>query len=146
MYNFFSKNGQTLSFVIGIAVSVIFVLMILTGMNGRVLNSDTFKGEGGVAMETPEVLQTLEGIKMFDFGFYSTYTLLIVAVAAAILLSLLYFFMNFKVSALKGLAPILIMLVIFFVVYSSYSPDASDVYKVKVARDAFGVGDTKPNC
>ena len=35
------------------------------------------------------------------------------------------------------------MLVIFFVVYSSYSPDASDVYKVKVARDAFGVGDTQ---
>lgn len=142
MYNFFSKNGQTLSFVIGIAISVVFVLMIITGMNGRELSADTFK-DGGVAMEAPQVLETLETINLFDFGFYATYALLITAIAAAVLLSLFYFFMNFKVSALKGLVPIIVLFIVFFVVYSSYSPDESDVYKVKVARDLFGVGDTQ---
>lgn len=140
MYKFLSKNGQILSFAVGIVISLIFVMTILTNMNGRELSADTFK-ENGVAMEAPQVAKTLEGITLFDFGFYATYGLLIACIAAAILLSLLYFFMNFKVSALKGLVPIIVLLVIFFVVYSSYSPDASDVYKVKVARDAFVVGD-----
>ena len=142
MYNFFSKNGQTLSFVTGIAISVIFVLMILTNMNGRELSADTFK-DGGVTMEAPQVLETLQGINLFDFGFYATYALLITAIAAAVLLSLFYFFTNFQVSALKNLAPILVLFVVFFVIYSSYSPDESDVYKVKVARDLFSVGDTE---
>ncbi len=143
MYNFFSKNGQTLSFVIGIAISAIFVIMIITGMNGRVLSSETFKGDDGVVMDAPQVLEKLETINLFDFGFYATYALLIIAVAAAVLLSLFYFFMNFKVSALKGLVPIIVLFIVFFVVYSSYSPDTSDIYQVKVARDLFGVGDTQ---
>ena len=140
MYKFLSKNGQIISFAVGIVISLVFLMTVLSKVGDQELSADTFK-ENGVAMETPQVVETLEGITLFDFGFYATYGLLIVSIAAAVLLSLAYFFMNFKVSALKGLIPIIVMAIIFFVVYSSYNPDASDIYKVKVARDAFFVDD-----
>lgn len=142
MYKFLSKNGQLLSFVVGIVISLIFVVSILTGIGDRVMNADMFKDGGGVVMSTSEIKDVLDSVSIFDFGFYSTYVLLTVAVAAAILLSLWFFVTNFSVKALRNLIPIIIMLVIFFIVYSSYSAD-TDAYLVKVARDAFSVGDNE---
>lgn len=137
MYNFLSKNGQTIATVLGAVVSVAFILMAVTGAPEG-LGPDTFK-ENNVPVPAAEALTILEGIKSFDFGFYITYIFLAVAVGAAIILSLVYFVTNFSLKSLRTLIPIIVMAIIFFAIYSSYNPDVADVYQVKLARNAFGV-------
>lgn len=144
MYKFLSKNGQLLSFVVGIALSVICLISIFAGIGDRVISAEMFKDGGGVVMSTSEIKNVLDTVNIFDFGFYSTYALLILAIAAAILLSLWYFVRNFEVKALRSLVPIIVILVIFFIVYSSVDPDM-DAYAVKVARDNFGIGENLSN-
>jgi type III secretory pathway component EscS len=141
MYKFLSKHGQTVAFVIGVGVSVLFMLFIFIDLGGKELTSETFKTDG-VPMEGAQLMETLEGIKAFDFGFYATYALLILSIVAAVVLSLLYFLTNFQLSALKDLVPMLVLVVVFMVVYNSYDPD-TDAYLVKVARDTFSVGDVE---
>jgi hypothetical protein len=138
MYNFLSKNGQTIATVIGAIIVVVFIAIAM-GSVPEGLGPDTFK-ENDVPLPTEAKLAKLEEIKSFDFGLYATYALLAFAVAAAVILSLIYFVTNFSLQTVKGMLPVLVLLVIFFIVYSSYNPDTSDVYQVLAARKKYDVG------
>lgn len=138
MYNFLSKNGQTIATVLGAIIVVVFIA-IAVGSVPEGLGPDTFK-ENNVPLGTEAKLAKLEEIKSFDFGLYATYALLAFAVAAAVILSLIYFVTNFSLQTLKGMLPVIVLLVVFLIVYSSYNPDTSDVYQVLAARKKYDVG------
>lgn len=138
MYNFLSRNGLSISFILGFAIVVIFLGTAMSSMGDAVIDGEMFK-ENGVAMGAAQAEVVLKQTKLFDFGLYATYILLVVAVVTAILLSLAYFFMNVTLNSLKSLLPIIVLAIVFFIAYTTYSPDLSDVYAVKTARNQFGV-------
>lgn len=136
MYKFLSKNGVTVAAVLGGVISIAF-LVIASSSVPEGLGPDYLKDASGPLMGDA-LLSKLEGIGSFDLGFYATYAFLILAVAAAVLLSLIYFVTNFSVKSLRTLIPILVLIVVYFIVSSSFDPTA-DSYVVKSAIKKFGV-------
>lgn len=137
MYKFLSRNGQLVTWIVG---AVIVVAFFGTAFNAPdTLGPQIFK-DGTTPLPASEILDKLVNIHYFDVGFFATYALLGLAVAATLLLSLFNFVRNFSMDSLKNMIPVLVILVVFFIAYSTYQPEISDAYAVKKARVDFEVG------
>ena len=113
MYNFLLKHGQTLSFGIGAAIALIFVLIAFGGVSGL-----------GDSPTNEELYPT----SYFDFGLYGAYFLTAVAALAALVFPLVQSAQNPK-QAIRGLISFGIIALIFIVAYSMASSDMTPAMK-----------------
>lgn len=106
MYTFLSKNGQRIGFLVGFALAVIFLITVMSGLDG--FNS----------MSEEDQLTT----SIFNFGLYAAIGLCVLAAIAAVLFGIYHLVTNLKQS-LKFVLALAVVLVIFFVGYSMADPD-----------------------
>ena len=136
MYSFLTKHGQMIAFVLGVVISLIFMVIVLSADSTSGLDAETFTNK-----ELPDVKAMLSGFTQFDFGLYATYGLLILTALAAIGFGLYHFIMSIvdnPRSVMKTIAMIVGVIVIFLIAYSMAPGDSQEVVN---ARDAFKVSD-----
>jgi len=121
MYKFLTKNGQTLAFGLGVLITVIFLISVVSNM-----------GEFTAMAEEKQIETTI-----FDFGLYGAIALAILAAIAMVLFGLLQVATNFR-SSMKGILGFAALLVIFFVSYSMTETDVSPY--IQGAIDKFEQG------
>ena len=108
MYKFLTKNGQTLAFGLGVLVTVIFLITVVSNM-----------GEFSV-MEKEQQAQT----SIFDTGLYGAIILTIVAAFAMLAFGIIQVASDFK-GSIKGILGFAVLLIIFFVAYSTADTEPS---------------------
>ncbi|TXB63310.1 hypothetical protein [Phaeodactylibacter luteus] len=121
MYKFLTKNGQTLAFGLGVVITAIFLISVVSNM-----------GEFTAMAEEKQAETTI-----FDFGLYGAIALSIVAAIAMVLFGLVQVATSFK-SSMKGILGFVALLVIFFVSYSMTDTNVSPY--IQGAIDKFEQG------
>ncbi|MCO6476930.1 MAG: hypothetical protein J5I94_09945 [Phaeodactylibacter sp.] len=121
MYKFLTKHGQALAFGLGVLITVIFLGMVLSGV--------------GEFSALPEEEQDQTSI--FNFGLAGAIALAVIAALAMLAFGLFQMVSNFR-SSLKGIIGFAILLVIFFVTYSTASGEPSPF--IQGAIDKFEEG------
>ncbi|MEQ8705016.1 MAG: hypothetical protein RIC19_13910 [Phaeodactylibacter sp.] len=101
MYKFLTKNGQTLAFGLGVLITAVFMISVVSNM-----------GEF-TAMADDKQMETT----IFDFGLYGAIALAVIAAVAMVVFGLFQVVTSFK-SSMKGILGFAALLVIFFVSYS----------------------------
>ena len=109
MYTFLSKNGQVLAFGLGVAITVIFLLTVSSGLTEFNALEDDQKGNSD----------------LFNFGISAAVGLIIVAAVGMIVFGLLQILTNLR-GSVKGLIGLAAIVVIFFIAYSSGNPVCGD--------------------
>jgi hypothetical protein len=104
MYKFLVNNGQRLGFGVGLLVTVLFLISVMSGL-------DSFSA-------MPEDQRVNTGI--FDIGIRGALILIVLTAAAIILFGIYQIADNFKSSA-KGIIGVAILALIFVVAYSMSS-------------------------
>ena len=109
MYTFLTRNGQTIAFGLGLVVTVLMLLLIF----------------GGVAEfeAIPDDDLSRYDTTIFNFGLYAAIGLVILCFIAAVLFGIYQLATNPK-GALKGLAGLGAIVVLFFILYSSADANA----------------------
>lgn len=108
MYKFLTKNGQTLAFGLGVLVTVIFLITVVSNM-----------GEFSV-MEKEQQAQT----SIFDTGLYGAIIFTIIAAFAMLAFGIIQVASDFK-GSIKGILGFAVLLIIFFVAYSTADTEPS---------------------
>lgn len=106
MYNFLTKNGQALAFGLGILITVIFLVMVVSNM-----------GEFTTLSEEEQ-----DQTSIFNFGLIGGIALAIFAAIAMLVFGIIQIFSNLR-GSFKGLIGVGILLVIFFLFYSMTSAE-----------------------
>ncbi|MEM0991442.1 MAG: hypothetical protein AAGI49_00320 [Bacteroidota bacterium] len=114
MYQFLSKNGQTIAFGLGIFLTAIFLFSALGGIEKFNMLSDEQQYETGI----------------FNSGFFAVIILTILCLAAAVLFGVVQMFGDIK-GSLKGLIGVAALAVVFFIIYSTVDPSADSAGVMK---------------
>lgn len=125
MYKFLSKNGQTIAFVVGTVLTVLFLGIAVSGLENFNMQSK----------------ETQYGTNIFNLGFYAAIGLTIACAAAWLLFGLFQTATNFK-KALIGIVGIAVLLGLFFIIYSSVNP-AADSAPVLAEVEKFDVTESQ---
>ena len=125
MYQFLVKNGQTVGFGLGLIVTVVFLISVLSGL-------DTYS----TLPEEEQVNTTI-----FNAGLYGALALTVIAAVAMIFFGLYHIASNFKGSA-KGIIGFAVLVAVFLISYSTSSGEAEGL--IKEAVDKAG-SDITPN-
>lgn len=137
MYSFLTKNGQTIAFVAGVVLSLIFVILVMTHPETEGLGPESFSNK------TPgESASLLSKLTQFDFGLYVTYALMVLAAIAAIGFGLYQFITTLienPMSAIRTIA-IIVGLVVFYFIGRAIAPSV-DSKAVVAAAENFGVSE-----
>lgn len=112
MYAFLNKYGQALAFGIGVLVTVIFLLNILSTPEETMLMLDPDSGAGAEKYETTA----------FDFGLYASIGLSALAFLFALAFGLFQLASNPK-GSLKGILGFVALIVIAGVAYATANDD-----------------------
>ena len=126
MYTYLSKNGQTVGFLLGFAIVLIFLIMVLSGLGD--FNS----------MSADDQLTT--GI--FNFGLYAAIGLCIIAAIIAVLFGIYHLLTNIKAS-MKFIIALIGVLVIFFVGYSMADADMTGAIQKTIEEFSVAEGTSK---
>lgn len=139
MYSFLTKNGQTLAFVTGVVLSVLFIILVITNPATADLSADTFSGK--TPAETQDALLKL---KQFDFGLYVTYFLCALTAIATIGFGLYHFISLLIDSPKKAMTSVAIIggIIVFFLIGKAVAPSI-DSKGVMAAANEFGVTDNQ---
>lgn len=121
MYKFLTKNGQTLAFGLGVLITVVFLISVVSNM-----------GEFTAMAEEKQMETTI-----FDFGLYGAMALAVIAAAAMVIFGLAQVVTSFK-SSMKGILGFVALLVVFFVSYSMTDTSVSPY--IQGAIDKFEQG------
>ena len=98
MYQLLAKRGQTFAFLLGIIITLIFLMVVLGGVDEfNTLSRDQ---------------QKLTSI--FNFGLKSALVLVVVAALCWLIFGFYQLFSNIK-GSMKGLIPAIILLAVFFI-------------------------------
>lgn len=108
MYNFLLKNGQLVAFLLGVVITVVFLISVFSGI-----------GEFNMLADEDQVTTTI-----FDFGLFATIALIIITAIAMLLFGLYQVGTNFR-GSLKGIIGLAVLIVIFLVAYSASSGTAT---------------------
>ena len=122
MYTFLTRNGQTLAFGLGLLVTVIAVLLIITGV-------DEFSA-------IPETDISRYDTTIFNFGMYAAVFLAIAAAAAMVLFGI-YQLASDPKGAIKGIIGLGVVIAVFLIIYSIADPNPQ-MLEIQ-ARDGFFV-------
>jgi hypothetical protein len=111
MYKFLTKNGQTISFFVGLAITVIFLLIVFSGLNE-------------FSMLDPKT--TARESDLFNFGINAAVALIVICTIGMIAFILLNIVTNFK-GNIRLLIGVGVVLVLFGIMYSgaAYEPEGS---------------------
>ena len=126
MYTFLSKNGQTVGFLLGFVLVVIFLLMVISGL-------DSFNG-----LSEEQQLAT----NIFNFGLYAAIGLCIVAAIAAVLFGLFHLLTDLK-GSMKFLIALVGVLVVFFIGYSMADADMTSAIQATIEEFEVSEGISK---
>lgn len=139
MYKFLTKNGQTMAFVVGVALSLVFVIFVMTHSLTEGLGPESFSNK------TPgETAELLGNLTQFDFGLYITYILLILTAIAAVGFGLYQFIttlIDTPMNAIRTVA-IIIGLIVFFFIGKAIAPSV-DSKSVLAAAESFNVSESQ---
>jgi heme/copper-type cytochrome/quinol oxidase subunit 2 len=108
MYNFLVKNGQLVAFLLGVVITLIFLISVFSGI-----------GEFNMLSEEEQDATTI-----FDFGLKATVVLIIITAASMLLFGIYQVATNFR-SSLKGIIGLVVLIIVFFVTYSAASGEAT---------------------
>lgn len=108
MYNLLSKNGLLYAFFLGLAVILLFLIPVFTGLDSFNQLGEDMKGSTGI----------------FDTGLWLTILLVIVAAVAIVVFSLLSIVNNPK-GSLRGLMALAALVILFIVGYAMTTEPAS---------------------
>lgn len=108
MYKFLTKNGQTLAFGLGVIITVVFLATVLSNV-----------GEFTMMEEEKQDKTTI-----FNFGLYGAIALTFIAAIAMALFGIYHVVADFK-GSIKGILGFAVLLVVFFVAYSTATTDVS---------------------
>lgn len=102
MYNFLSKNGQLVAFLVGLVLVGIFLAMAVSGAGDYYFEQ----------MEDSEIYK----VGIFDFGIMAAVALTIICAIGMLVFGIFQIFSNFKKSltGIIGVAVIAILVIIFF--------------------------------
>ncbi|GLR16655.1 hypothetical protein [Portibacter lacus] len=113
MYKFLINKGQTLAFILGAGLSIIFALFIYIGIKDRDL----------AQMSNEALIET----DIFNFGIYAAIALIaLAAVLVFVIFAIAGLLRDFK-SSLKVLIGIGLILVLFFIFYTVATPDETGI-------------------
>ncbi len=139
MYSFLIKNGETAAFLVGIVLTLLFIVLVVTNATTAELTPEVFQDK------SPEDARSLlESYTQFDFGLKVTY----IMSALATLLTIgfgLFQFVAMLIDSPKKAATTLITfvgLIVFFFIGKSMA-SAPDTAAVLDASANFGVTETQ---
>jgi len=115
MYKLLTKHGQTGALVLGIAVTAIFLITVMTGLSSAGYDMGTDLN----ALDD----EAKAAIGFFDTGLWLTIFLAVVAIALAFVVFGVWDLIKYPKSAIKFLIGFAILLAIFFVLYFTASPE-----------------------
>jgi hypothetical protein len=125
MYNFLINKGQTLAFVLGAGLSVVFAILIFVGIKDR----------DAAQMSNEALIQT----DIFNFGIYAAIGLVVLAAFLVfVVFAIAGLARDFR-SSLKVLLGIVAILVIFGVLYAISVPEQSGI--IGKLSDEFNISD-----
>ena len=124
MYKFLVDNGQRLAFGLGLLITVLFLVNVLTGI-------DEF-----TALPDEERSTT----SIFNLGLTGALVLTVIAAAAMIIFGLYHIASNFRSSA-KGLIGVAALVVIFIIAYSTASGEPDPGAVAEAAQKVGGISD-----
>lgn len=102
MYNFLSKNGQLVVFLVGLVLVGIFFVMVVFGVGDYYFEQ----------MEDSEIYK----VGIFDFGIMVVVVFIIICVIGMLVFGIFQIFSNFKklLIGIIGVVVIVILVIIFF--------------------------------
>lgn len=126
MYKFLVNNGQQVAFGLGLVITVIFLVSVLTGMD----EFSTLPDEERVTTD------------IFNFGLTGTLVLAVVAAASMVLFGLYHILTNFR-NSLKGIIGVVLLAVVFIIGYSMASGEPDHGAIAEAAQKAGGLSDNQ---
>ncbi|MCB0684910.1 MAG: hypothetical protein KDC53_00250 [Saprospiraceae bacterium] len=120
MYQLLTKHGQLLAFGLGLLVIIIFMVGVMSGIDGY------------DAMSKEDQYQST----IFDMGLKLTLVLFVICTVAAVLFAIYQMITNPK-AAIKGLIALVILVVIFGALYATSTAETSG--PVAKAVEEFGL-------
>ena len=125
MYKFLINKGQSLAFMLGAGLSILFAIIIFMGVNDR----DMVQMSNEALMETD----------IFNFGIYAAIVLIIIAAFLVfVVFALAGLARDFR-SSTKVLVGIAIIAVLFLIFYATSQPETTG--KLKDIADEFAITD-----
>ncbi|WP_235299148.1 hypothetical protein [Portibacter marinus] len=112
MYKFLISKGQTLAFVLGAGLSILFAVLIYLGVKDRSLAEMS--------------IDSLKETTIFDFGIKAALALIGLAILALLIFGIISLFTNFK-GAIKLLIGLAIIVGLFFLFYTISVPEESGI-------------------
>lgn len=115
MYKLLTKYGQTGALLLGIAVTAIFLITVMSGLSSAGYDMGTDLN----ALDD----EAKAAIGFFDAGLWLTIVLAIIAVALAFIVFGVWDLFKYPKQAIKFLIGFVVLIVIFFILYSSANPE-----------------------
>ena len=115
MYKLLTKYGQTGALLLGIAVTAIFLITVMSGLS----SSGYDMGTDLNALDD----EAKASIGFFNPGLWLTIILAVIAVVLAFVVFGIWDLIKYPKSAIKFLIGFVVLLVIFFVLYASANPE-----------------------
>lgn len=102
MYNFLSKNGQLVAFLVGVVLVGIFLIMAVSGAGDYYFEQ----------MEDSEIFK----VTIFDFGIVAAVVLTIICAVGMLFFGVFQIVSNFRgsMTGIIGVAVIAILMIVFF--------------------------------
>lgn len=109
MYKLLTKNGQTFAFGLGVLVTAIFLGSVFSGMSSFQSMSEADRYDTTI----------------FNFGLYASIGLTILGIVAMILFAVFHLASDPK-GAIKGIAGMAVLAIIFGIAYATAKPETSE--------------------
>lgn len=125
MYKFLINKGQSVAFIAGAGISILFAILIFIGIKDRDI----------VQMSNEALIET----DIFNFGIYAAIALVVLAAFLVfVVFGLTGLFRDFA-SSKKVLIGVAFIALLFVIFYSTSQPET--VGKLKAIADEFGISD-----
>lgn len=121
MYNFLSKNGQLVAFLLGVVLVVIFLAIAVPGAGDYYFDS----------MDDAEIF----GVDVFNFGILAAIVLSLICAAGIVLFGLYQVASNPK-GSVKGILGVLAIVALMFLFYTM-AADSADHDTIKGAIEKY---------
>ncbi len=115
MYKLLTKYGQTGALLVGIAVTAIFLITVMSGLSSAGYDMGTDLN----ALDD----EAKAAIGFFNTGLWLTIVLAVIAIALAFVVFGVWDLIKYPKQAIKFLIGFVVLLVIFFILYSSANPE-----------------------
>ncbi len=115
MYKLLTKYGQTGALLVGVAVTAIFLITVMTGLSNAGYDMSTDLNDLDAEAKA--------AIGFFNPGLALTIALAVIAVVLAFVVFGIWDLIKYPKSAIKFLIGFVVLLVIFFGLYASANPE-----------------------